>query len=73
VIGLVQIPCIEQYNGCNKSYKCRAELALESDPKHAKVPWTRWSTLCGKLLRTWTTNTKKPQGRLAVAVNMSDC
>jgi L-serine dehydratase len=50
--GLVQIPCIERNTmGAIKAIHA-AELALESDPNMPKSHWIRWSTPCGKPLRT---------------------
>lgn len=72
--GLVQIPCIERNAmGAIKAINA-AELALETDPKNAKVP-------LDKVIRTmWQTaqdmNTKykeTSEGGLAVAVNIADC
>lgn len=72
--GLVQIPCIERNAvGAMKAIHA-AELALETDPKNAKVP-------LDKVIKTmWETsqdmNTKykeTSEGGLAIAVNMADC
>lgn len=72
--GLVQIPCIERNTmGAIKAIHA-AELALETDPKNAKVPLdkvidTMWQT--AKDMNNKYKETSK--GGLAVAVNMADC
>ncbi len=72
--GLVQIPCIERNSmGAIKAINA-AELALETDPKNAKVPLdkvvdTMWET--AKDMHTKYKETS--EGGLAVRVNMSDC
>ena len=72
--GLVQIPCIERNTmGAIKAINA-AELALETDPKNAKVPLdkvinTMWET--AKDMNNKYKETSK--GGLAIAVNMSDC
>lgn len=72
--GLVQIPCIERNAmGAIKAINA-AELAIETDPKNAKVP-------LDKVIRTmWETakdmNTKykeTSEGGLAVGVHLVDC
>ncbi|MDV7140545.1 L-serine ammonia-lyase [Maribacter sp. TH_r10] len=72
--GLVQVPCIERNSmGAIKAINA-AELALDSDPKEAKVP-------LDKVVRTmWETakdmNTKykeTSEGGLAVGVYLTDC
>jgi L-serine dehydratase len=71
--GLVQIPLYRtQYDGRYKAIHA-AELALESDPNMPKSHWIRWSTPCGKPLRTHNKYKETSEGGLAVAVNMSDC
>lgn len=72
--GLVQIPCIERNAiGALKAIQA-AELALETDPKHAKVPLdkvvsTMWQTAQDMNNKYKETST----GGLAIAVNMADC
>ncbi len=72
--GLVQIPCIERNTmGAIKAINA-AELALETDPKNAKVPLdkvidTMWQTAKDMDHKYKETS----EGGLAVAVNMSDC
>lgn len=72
--GLVQIPCIERNSmGAIKAINA-AELALESDPEHTKVPLdtvveTMWET--AKDMNSKYKETSK--GGLALGVNMSDC
>ncbi|AMC10554.1 serine dehydratase [Lutibacter profundi] len=72
--GLVQIPCIERNAmGAIKAINA-AELALESDIQHAKVPLdnvisTMWQT--AKDMNAKYKETSK--GGLAVSVNISDC
>jgi len=72
--GLVQIPCIERNSmGAIKAINA-AELALESDPKNAKVPLdeviiTMWETAKDMNLKYKETS----QGGLAVKVSLADC
>lgn len=72
--GLVQIPCIERNTmGAIKAINA-AELALETDPKNAKVPLdkvihTMWET--AKDMNNKYKETS--EGGLAIAVNMADC
>ncbi|WP_372473558.1 L-serine ammonia-lyase [Capnocytophaga sp. ARDL2] len=72
--GLVQIPCIERNTmGAIKAINA-AELALDSDPKNAKVPLdkvihTMWQTALDMNNKYKETS----EGGLAVAVNMADC
>jgi L-serine dehydratase len=72
--GLVQIPCIERNTmGAVKAINA-AELALETDPKNAKVPLdkvigTMWQT--AKDMNNKYKETS--EGGLAIAVNLSDC
>lgn len=72
--GLVQIPCIERNTmGAIKAINA-AELALETDPKNAKVPLdkvidTMWQTAQDMNNKYKETS----EGGLAVAVNFSDC
>ena len=72
--GLVQIPCIERNTmGAIKAINA-AELALETDALHAKVPLdkvidTMWQTAKDMNIKYKETS----EGGLAVAVNMADC
>ncbi len=72
--GLVQIPCIERNTmGAIKAINA-AELALETDPKNAKVPLdkvvdTMWQT--AKDMKNKYKETS--EGGLAVTVNNADC
>lgn len=72
--GLVQIPCIERNSmGAIKAITA-AELALESNPKDAKVPLdkvveTMWNTAKDMSSKYKETS----EGGLAVGINMSDC
>lgn len=72
--GLVQIPCIERNTmGAIKAINA-AELALETDPKNAKVPLdkvvdTMWQTAVDMNNKYKETS----EGGLAIAVNMADC
>lgn len=72
--GLVQVPCIERNSmGAIKAITA-AELALETDPKHAKVPLdevvdTMWET--AQNMKTIYKETS--EGGLAVRVSLSDC
>jgi L-serine dehydratase len=72
--GLVQVPCIERNTmGAIKAINA-AELALETDPKHAKVPLdkvvdTMWQTAQDMNNKYKETS----EGGLAVTVNNADC
>ena len=72
--GLVQIPCIERNSmGAIKAINA-AELALERNPKHVKVPLdkvidTMWETAQNMNAKYKETS----EGGLAIAVNMADC
>lgn len=72
--GLVQIPCIERNSmGAIKAISA-AELALDTDPKHVKVPLdqvvdTMWET--AKDMNNKYKETS--EGGLAVRVSLSDC
>ena len=72
--GLVQIPCIERNAmGAVKAINA-AELAIETDPRNAKVPLdkvigTMWQT--AKDMNSKYKETS--EGGLAVAVNIADC
>ncbi len=72
--GLVQVPCIERNAmGAIKAINA-SELALDTDPNNAKVPFddvvnTMWET--AKDMNTKYKETS--EGGLAVRVNLSDC
>jgi L-serine dehydratase len=72
--GLVQIPCIERNSmGAIKAINA-AEMALDRDPAHVKVPLdkvidTMWETAKDMSLKYKETS----EGGLAVSVNMADC
>ena len=72
--GLVQIPCIERNAmGAIKAINA-AEMALDSDPKNAKVPLdevinTMWETAKDMNLKYKETS----QGGLAIKVSLADC
>ncbi|NNC70481.1 MAG: L-serine ammonia-lyase [Flavobacteriaceae bacterium] len=72
--GLVQVPCIERNSmGAIKAIHA-AELALETDPNHIKVPLdkvvdTMWDT--AKDMHNKYKETS--EGGLAVRVNLTDC
>ncbi len=72
--GLVQVPCIERNSmGAIKAITA-AELALDTDPKHVKVPLdkvvdTMWET--AQNMKTIYKETS--EGGLAVRVSLSDC
>jgi L-serine dehydratase len=72
--GLVQIPCIERNSmGAIKAINA-AEMALDRDPAHVKVPLdkvidTMWETAKDMHLKYKETS----EGGLAISVNMADC
>ncbi len=72
--GLVQIPCIERNSmGAIKAINA-AEMALDRNPKHVKVPLdkvidTMWETAKDMNLKYKETS----EGGLAISVNMADC
>jgi L-serine dehydratase len=72
--GLVQIPCIERNTmGAIKAINA-AELALETDPKNAKVPLDKVIDTMWQTAKDMNNKYKETSGGgLAVAVNMSDC
>ncbi len=72
--GLVQIPCIERNTmGAIKAINA-AELAMETDPKNAKVPLDKVVDTMWQTARDMNNKYKETsEGGLAVAVNMSDC
>ncbi len=72
--GLVQIPCIERNTmGAIKAINA-AELALETDPKNAKVPLDKVINTMWQTAKDMNNKYKETsEGGLAVAVNMADC
>ena len=74
VEGLVQIPCIERNAmGAIKAINA-AELALESDSDHAKVPLDKVIESMWHTAKDMNSKYKETsEGGLAVSVNISDC
>ncbi len=72
--GLVQIPCIERNAmGAIKAINA-CEIALDSDPKNAKVPFDKVIETMWETAQDMNTKYKETsEGGLAVNVNMSDC
>ena len=72
--GLVQIPCIERNTmGALKAINA-AELALETDPKNAKVPLDKVIDTMWQTAKDMNNKYKETsEGGLAVTVNMADC
>jgi len=72
--GLVQVPCIERNTmGAIKAINA-AELALETDPKNAKVPLDKVVDTMWQTAKDMNNKYKETsEGGLAVAVNMADC
>jgi L-serine dehydratase len=72
--GLVQIPCIERNTmGALKAITA-AELALETDPKNAKVPLDKVIDTMWQTAKDMNNKYKETsEGGLAIAVNMADC
>ena len=72
--GLVQIPCIERNSmGAIKAINA-AELALEQDPAHVKVPLDKVIDTMWETAQNMNTKYKETsEGGLAVAVNIADC
>ncbi|UQD56753.1 L-serine ammonia-lyase [Flavobacterium sp. K5-23] len=72
--GLVQIPCIERNTmGAIKAINA-AELALETDPKNAKVPLDKVVDTMWQTAKDMNNKYKETsEGGLAIAVNLSDC
>lgn len=72
--GLVQIPCIERNTmGAIKAINA-AELALETDPKNAKVPLDKVVNTMWETAKDMNNKYKETsEGGLAIAVNMADC
>ncbi|MCB6096570.1 L-serine ammonia-lyase [Flavobacterium psychrophilum] len=74
IAGLVQIPCIERNTmGAIKAINA-AELALETDPKNAKVPLDKVVNTMWQTAKDMNNKYKETsEGGLAIAVNMADC
>ncbi len=72
--GLVQVPCIERNSmGAIKAINA-AELALETDPKDAKVPLDKVISTMWETAKDMNTKYKETsEGGLAVGVFLSDC
>ena len=72
--GLVQVPCIERNAmGAIKAINA-AELALESDSLHAKVPLDKVISSMWETAKDMNSKYKETsEGGLAVGVNLSDC
>ncbi len=72
--GLVQIPCIERNTmGAIKAINA-AELAMETDPKNAKVPLDKVVNTMWQTAKDMNNKYKETsEGGLAIAVNMADC
>jgi L-serine dehydratase len=72
--GLVQVPCIERNTmGAIKAINA-AELALETDALHAKVPLDKVVQTMWETAKDMNSKYKETsEGGLAVGVNLSDC
>lgn len=72
--GLVQIPCIERNAmGAIKAINA-AELALDSDPKEAKVPLDKVVSTMWETAKDMSSKYKETsEGGLAIGVYLSDC
>lgn len=72
--GLVQIPCIERNTmGAIKAINA-AELAMETDPKNAKVPLDKVVDTMWQTAKDMNNKYKETsEGGLAIAVNLADC
>jgi len=72
--GLVQIPCIERNSmGAIKAIHA-AELALETNPEHAKVPLDKVVDTMWETAKDMNNKYKETsEGGLAVRVNLADC
>ena len=72
--GLVQIPCIERNAmGAIKAINA-CEMALDSDPKNAKVPFDKVIETMWETAKDMNTKYKETsEGGLAVKVSLSDC
>ena len=74
IAGLVQIPCIERNAiGAIKAINA-CEMALDSDPSQAKVPFDKVIATMWETAKDMTSKYKETsEGGLAVQVNISDC
>ncbi|MBC31662.1 MAG: L-serine ammonia-lyase [Muricauda sp.] len=74
IAGLVQVPCIERNSmGAIKAINA-AELALDSDPEEAKVPFDKVVSTMWETAKDMNSKYKETsEGGLAVGVNLSDC
>ncbi|MEZ4778624.1 MAG: L-serine ammonia-lyase [Flavobacteriaceae bacterium] len=74
IAGLVQIPCIERNAmGAIKAINA-CEMALDNDPKNAKVPLDKVIKTMWETAQDMTSKYKETsEGGLAVQVNVSDC
>lgn len=74
IAGLVQVPCIERNAmGAIKAINA-AELAIETDPKNAKVPLDKVINTMWETAKDMNNKYKETsEGGLAVAVNFADC
>ncbi len=74
IAGLVQIPCIERNAmGAIKAINA-CEMALDSDPSKAKIPFDKVIATMWETARDMTSKYKETsEGGLAVQVNISDC
>lgn len=72
--GLVQVPCIERNSmGAIKAINA-AELALETNPEHVKVPLDKVIDTMWETAKDMNTKYKETsEGGLAVRVSLSDC
>ncbi|WP_335966803.1 L-serine ammonia-lyase [Galbibacter sp. PAP.153] len=72
--GLVQVPCIERNSmGAIKAINA-AELALDTDPKNAKVPLDKVVNTMWETAKDMNSKYKETsEGGLAVGVHLSDC
>ena len=72
--GLVQVPCIERNSmGAIKAIHA-AELALDSDPAQAKVPFDKVVSTMWETAKDMSSKYKETsQGGLAIEVFLSDC
>ena len=72
--GLVQVPCIERNSmGAIKAINA-AELALETDPKHVKVPLDKVVSTMWETAKDMNHKYKETsEGGLAVGVFLTDC
>lgn len=72
--GLVQVPCIERNSmGAIKAINA-AELALDTNPEHAKVPFDKVVDTMWETAKDMNSKYKETsEGGLAVRVNVADC